>query len=619
MRRARMSRDAQLTPPGLRWIATAGSLLLLLSLVAAPLGAGHPGTSMAPKVSANSPGGIAPRVLPIKSAERVAISPRGQGPASHFLPQYSKEPAPMGIADYGVANLTTGAGAYSYRTSAVRGLVTLGDNPIVSNPSLGGSRAVTFETQLNVMLTFSLPGGATYVYWVQNCVYYNTTSDHLYQFVDNIWNMSASGSQMYSSSVSGSGSVKQSSAGGFYVDAVGATPGGGSVPMVQGDSYTVEMDTGVSAGVPFVKFIYNDSSSGSFTYDTASFTFATDANSSSFFINHSSTPVGIPYDLELVFCGPGSGSQQYDVRSDLYYQLYYFNGANFQAPRSAYNWGSETAEGMHNVSDTLSSSSPAGGLSAVLVNGNLQNSVLAQLYSPAQVSALNFTDSSASGGTLTVNGASTPFSGTWANLTLGPGSYSVSVQVAGTTTTIGQCTLVAGSVMQINLTSTCAAIPTPTPTPTTSSSIEIGITVAALLAGVLVTLFVLGGFRRRALPGPAATAPGVPSGPAVSPPGWGPPTSGYPGVAGGYPPGYGLPAPEEGPPPVSQGPPLGAPPPTPPPTPPPAYGTLPPAAPPPSGPPTTTPPPSRTCTRCGYLAGPGAVWCSRCGSPLPPG
>lgn len=599
-------------------VAVVVSLILLLSLIVGMWGVGHPVGSTPPGSSANSRTELSPNGNPLHGTERTPPSADAPRASQTNLPHYTKEPAPVGIADYGVLNLTTDWDAYSYETSAVRGVVTLGDDPLVSNPSLGPGRSVAFETQLNVMMTFTQPGGRTYVYWVQDCLYYNTSSVQLFGIVDNIWNMSASGAQVYNTSVSGSGTVQKTSGGGFYLDIASGYPGDNGVSMGQGQSYTAEMDTGVTGGVPFVKFIYNDSSAGPVVYDTVTFPWAVGVNSSWFLIDgHTTNPVGIPYDLELVFCGEGGGAKQNDLRSDLTYQLYFFNGANFQAPRSAFNFGSETAEGMSNVSDTLSLGVSQGGLSAVLVNGNPQNSLLGRLYTPAQVSALNFTDGFASGGSLTVNGASTPFSGTWANLTLGPGSYTVSASVGGTTIVIGQCTLAAGSVLRINATSKCAAAPGPTPSISTAAGI--GVTLGVLLAGLLVTVLVLGGFRRRAAPGAPSTFLHFPWGPRAAPPVAGPTSPAYPGGAAGSPPGYGPPGQVEGPPtvpppPSSPGPPGPAPSY---PGPSPGAGVPPPVSP-PSGAPAVSPG-SRICGRCGNYAGPGVVWCPRCGAPLPPG
>lgn len=611
-------------------VALAGSIVFLCSLAGLPLGVGHSGASLAPGRSVVSPGALAPRTFaaPVKAVslhppspnKRWGASTKATEPSVRALTSYPPEPAPMGIADVGRGNFSSATTAYAYNTSEVRGVVTLGDDPVVENSSLGLTSAM-FSTQLNVMLKFATPGGARYVYWVQDVAYYDTANDQLILIVDNIWNDSAPNSQMYSSSVSGSGSVQANPHGAFYVTEVAPSPGDENVSVTQGMSYALQMDTGIVGGVPFVKFIYNDSSAGPYAYDTATFPFATGVASSSFFVNgFSLNPIQLPYDLEFIIGGPGNGSQQHDVQSDFYLQLYYFNGANFQAPRSAFNFGGETAEGIDNVSDTVSYSSPLGGLSAVLVKGNPQNSVLGQLYSPADVGTLNFTDPSANGGTLFVNGAPTPFSGTEANLTLGPGSYTMSVQVGGTTTALGKCTLAAGSLVRINLTFTCASVPaptppTPSPTPTTSSlTTEIAVTVAALVAGLLVTVLVLGGFRRRAAPTPSTTG-----GPGVAPPGWGPPPPGYPAVSAGYSPGYGPPVPATGPLPATQGPATG-PPASAPFYPPqsPAYGAPSPAASPGSGP-STMPPRNRICSQCGNFAGPKAVWCPRCGAPLPPG
>lgn len=600
--------------------AVLGGLMVLFSLMSVPLGVGHSGMVTAPMGSANLRGNLVPNGAlggksvtphPINSPGRSGPSAKESGSSVGVRPQYASEPAPMGIADKG--ETSSGGGTYSYKTQQVRGVVTFDDNPVVANAKLGAGSPY-FSTQLNVMMVFTQAGNP-YVYWVQDVAGYNTSSHQIVYFVDNIWNDSSSHANVYNSSVSGSGYAHTGSHGGWYYYFASGFPDDSNVPMGQGQAFALQMDSGVTAGVPFVTFIYNDSSSGMVSYDNVTFPWATGVTSTSFFIDGAtSTPQGEPYDVELIIGGPGSGATVHDVLSDLVFQLYYYNGDNFQAPDSAFNWGGETGETIANVSDTVNYGVSQGGISAVLVNGNSQNSVLQQLYSPTDVSELNFTDPAASGGTITVNGASTPFSGTWANLTLGPGTYTVSVDIGGTTTVLGQCTLVAGSVLPVGLNSTCAAVPTPF---ALTLPAEIGISVAALLVGVLVTALVLGFFRRRAVPTPSAQAPGSTWEPAVAPTGVGPPPPGYPGAGIGYPPGYG-PPPQSGPPQAAQAPATAPPAPAPsPPAPPPSYGSPPPGAPPPAGPP-RTPAQNRTCARCGNVPGPGAVFCSRCGNPLPP-
>ncbi|NON63349.1 thermopsin family protease, partial [Acidianus sp. DSM 29099] len=56
-------------------------------------------------------------------------------------------------------------------------------------------------------------------------------------------------------------------------------------------------------------------------------------------------------DAELVLGGPGGGSEAYILYSQVYMQLQYWNGNNFQEIRNAYNFGSDTAETSTGIND----------------------------------------------------------------------------------------------------------------------------------------------------------------------------------------------------------------------------------------------------------------------------
>lgn len=368
---------------------------------------------------------------------------------------YSSEPAPMGIADYGVTS--AGEGAYSYTTSAVRGMVTFLENPVVENSTLGDA-SPWFGIQLNVMMVFEDSGGTQYTYWVQDVAIYNTSTDQMLGFEDNIWNDSSAGAQMLSSSVSGNGTVSSSSEGGYYsAYSTDTEPGGENTAITAPEAFTLEMDAfETDEGAPGVAFLYSDGF-GPIAYDVVDFPWATDAAVDYGFVVYGggTTALGEPYDLELDFGGPGGGSHTQDVLSDFLFTLWYFNGYNFQIPQNTFNFGSETAEGSSNVFDSGVYVRQDGNLSGLLVNGTSSDSLLGQLYNYTILSDLVFTDGTQNG-SLSINGIPTLFYGGEANLTLYPGSYYVNVTIDGTTTDLGVCELTAEHVSQVSLSSTCS-------------------------------------------------------------------------------------------------------------------------------------------------------------------
>jgi hypothetical protein len=563
--------------------------------VTLPMGRGPPagGTALGP---------VASRLDP--TLHRYVPEQRQHGAAAGVinpLDYYASEPAPMGIADYGVSG--PGVGPYLYGTSAVWGMVTLGSIPTVANSSLGGLSA-WFAVQLNVMLVFNV-SGVDYTYWVQDVVDYNTSSAAIVQYVDNIWNDSQPGSQMYTSSVTGNGSILSTSEGGAYVTvANSALPGASEVRVAAGSSFSLEMATGtVPSGAPAVDFSYSDGQ-GRVTYDQAVFTWAAGHTVLYGFIVYGggTNPLGGSYDLELTFGGPGGGHQTTDVASDLTFQLMYLGGNNFEAPTNAFNFGHDTAEGSQNVADSLSPPALGGNLTSTLQSGG---GGPAQLYTYGQEGSLNFTGGGA-GGSLTVNDVATSYTGEYANLTLSPGWYYVNYTSGGETFHLGICQVTAGAAVHVSAAAPCTGTP-----PVTNHGNGGGfsfpstdvLAVVAAAAVVLVAIFVAIRLRSRARP----VAGGPFGGGAIMPP---------PGVGG----------------PPAQGGALGPWPsaPTAPyyPTPP-SYGTPYAPLPPPLGvpglpatpPPVVAPPSVEYCPRCGTAMSVGSALCPRCGlttAPVPP-
>jgi len=82
---------------------------------------------------------------------------------------YSKEPAPMGIADYGIG---PNGQPFKYRTSKFLGIISV-NNLGTYNASLNQS-AYSIGFQLNVNLFFE-NGNTQYAYWVQDVAFVNTS------------------------------------------------------------------------------------------------------------------------------------------------------------------------------------------------------------------------------------------------------------------------------------------------------------------------------------------------------------------------------------------------------------------------------------------------------------
>ena len=530
------------------------ALVALVLVTSVPLSIGHTGSSTAPSSGQSFPtlhatSGVSRSEPPALHGTHLSPLPASSAPASAGIDPYdwyAAEPAPMGIADYGVT--ASGSGAYTYSSPVVQGVVTLEQNVQVSNASLG-ARAAWFGTQLNVMLVFS-NGGTQFVYWVQDVAIYDTSSGVMLGFEDNIWNDTAQSSQMYNSTVSGNGTVESSPEGGYYsVVANSSLPGAQGTPLGAGASFTLEMDaTETNGGQVAVVFQYADWS-GEFPYDVVAFPWTTTLSDYYGFVVSGATanPTGHPYDLELTFGGPGGGSQTTDVASDLKYQLLYWNGHNFQSPENAFNFGDQTAEGALDVQDYSAYNIRDGNLTAQLVEGTGASAVLGQLYSASLVGQLNFSDPSANG-TLTVNGVVTPFFNGGAFVVLYPASYYLNVTVGGVTTALGLCTLKAGIPLNVSPASPCSGGSSSTSGPPNflsgsfaSIPVYLWLVVLVVVVALVVALVASRSSRRLRRPasgppggspsGPAGVAPwsGVAAAPSQGPPtGWSPPPSAYP-------------------------------------------------------------------------------------------
>ncbi|MGC2035830.1 MAG: thermopsin [Thermoplasmata archaeon] len=378
---------------------------------------------------------------------------------------YDQEPAPMGISDFGLTSGTGAGSAYAYNTTAVRGTVDLVRNPVTYNASLDsvGAGASWLGIQLNAMLAFTNATGDLFVYWVQDVAVYDTSSQTLVEFVDNIWNQTGPRAEMLRTSVVGNGTIESSSEGDFYVDVANAnTTNGTTIPLVAPGSLALEMDTELTAsGQPRVNFTFYDGR-GQTGYDAVTFPWAADLSEFLGFAVDGSDldPAGLPYDIELDLGGPGGGSRIPDNSSDLRFQIQYFNGHNFQSTEDAFNFGAQTAETVYNVQGLLAEDLSNGNLSSVLLNGTQRDATPGQLYSLDQVAVLNVSDPGVNG-TLFINNATTPFTGGQVRVVLAPGTYNVTVASPSGTTALGACPLTAGEIIDLTVPQTCGSIGPP--------------------------------------------------------------------------------------------------------------------------------------------------------------
>ena len=385
--------------------------------------------------------GSTPGAAPAASFPRLANASRGGlSPSEEVNPNefISQEPAPMGIADYGVGP----SGPYEYATNS-----SLGYADIVSLSTMNATGDPGMTIQLNVNLQFSV-SGKLYVYWIQDVAFLETNSD-LIQFVDNVWNFSSPlRSTMSASGISGDGVTAKAGNQSYYYDVPGDLPGN-NISLSLPATVEFEVDSGVGpSDRPVVDFSFNDGL-GWQRYDTVVFLTSGKLTLPGFVVDgFKYNPLGIFYDSELVIGGPGDGLQTTDLSSDVRLQLYYSNGNNFEMISNAYNFGSDTAEGIDN---TLSQWDHYQGDGQNVAEVRPGAGTLGRLYSSSQIGTLGVRSSIDSGVLYIVNStdasasaAEYSFTGGNVTVTLFPGEYNIQLYKDGVVSDQTTITIAAG-------------------------------------------------------------------------------------------------------------------------------------------------------------------------------
>ncbi|MGD0979309.1 MAG: thermopsin family protease [Candidatus Bathyarchaeia archaeon] len=334
---------------------------------------------------------------------------------------YSQEPAPMGIADFGICP----SGPYEYATNDSVGIATIKTLSTNSSSDISG-----MTIQFNVNFAFNTSLGQ-YVYMIQDVAFINSSG--MIDFGDNVWNSSAPSANVSASSISGNGQTMTPQKNTFYYydcmqRAYPPLPGN-NILLTYPATIIFNVTSRVSSsGEPTISLAYDDGY-GLVTYDTVTFTKTNGlASLTGFEVNgFNLDPGGGYYDSELILGGPGGGLNVADVQSDVQLQLEYWNGHNYEMVPNAYNFGSDTSEGIDNVLSGFSHYPENGTIFAEILPGAGQ---LGELYDESQIGIINIT-SPLDSGTLYVTDASNPNATAWqipfvdgdVTVTLYPGSY----------------------------------------------------------------------------------------------------------------------------------------------------------------------------------------------------
>lgn len=336
------------------------------------------------------------------------------------LAGYAREPAPMGVADFGVTGEGAGAQAYSYTSSAFEGTADVRSMDVAI--SYHGSTLTTMAFELNAMVVLQ-QGGTNYTYWIQNGLHLDAASDEFTIGGAYVWNFSSPTARLSSGELEGNSSSSLATDTYYFIPGCGGFAGQCStlsLPVV----LTGRILSSTSNGTPYVAYQY-DLGSGWVTYDNVSFRHMTGARDLGFLVDgFTPTPLASTafYDAEWDWVAAGGGLSAVDHRSNLSMALDYWNGHNYQAVPGAWNFGGDTGETSSNVSAVYPDAAGSSFLGDELTSGS---GSLGVLYNRSDIGFLNLSIPSSAPQTILVDGAPILVTDGWTNLTLPEGTHEV--------------------------------------------------------------------------------------------------------------------------------------------------------------------------------------------------
>jgi thermopsin len=283
--------------------------------------------------------------------------------SGHVTPSYTSSPAPYGIGDLGLENVSGVITPYTLSTPSVEAnFSTAGLSGYSADISAPDAWAVQLNAVLNNVTLFGTGG---YQFWTQNVIEYSPSLGTI-TFVSNIWNFSAYRAPFPCNVFyADTGTCVAPE---YYYEVSEPLPT--TIPF----SVQLYLNSALEGGRDAVYFNYSltqTSGTTTGTYSDAIFnSLAAGGNPAStvapaFVANGSAyDPYGLPDDFEVMLGGPGGGSN-FDVflSKYTYMSLAYWNTARngyFTVP-SAFNTGSDTGETSVGVNAAWSSFTSEGG------------------------------------------------------------------------------------------------------------------------------------------------------------------------------------------------------------------------------------------------------------------
>ncbi len=288
-------------------------------------------------------------------------------PGELVSPTYSQAPAPMGVSDLGLTNVSGHLKGSVLDTSSVEGTITL-TNALSVN--VDGDGPDMYGIQLNAVVTgITLFGNSSNEFWTQNFVSYTPSSGELV-FGDNVWNFSnydayISPNVFYATGPNGTLYAP------VYYYAIGPT-----FTIHYPFTITFYENSSVLYDRPAVFFNYTVSKgswSTSGSYDYVVFNATTSqapklrhaVPAGVYQINGQQVdPVGLPNDLELDVVGNDDGDTTSFYAMDAALSIGTWDSTThaYAPAKSAYDSGSETGETSDGIEVSYSGATPVADL-----------------------------------------------------------------------------------------------------------------------------------------------------------------------------------------------------------------------------------------------------------------
>lgn len=265
-------------------------------------------------------------------------------------------PTPTGVAAYGVYNDSGTIVPYTVETDSIVGFAQISQLQATDNES--GSHLCSLQE--NAVLQVNDTGGASFDYWPQNVLSFDTQSS-IVTYRDNVLNVTGNDAQLTNKSITGTGTTRVDDNDGLIQTYYGNYDSNYTYRYTLPQSWVLYTNETVEKGAGVLISVGERALDGATPNEVTWFDkiliHDTDVASAAFVVSGKAyTPAGASslngmfYDAELVFGGGAGGmAATYNLTADL--ALFYSSHGAVPFP-SVYTFGDDTAEAAYNIAVT---------------------------------------------------------------------------------------------------------------------------------------------------------------------------------------------------------------------------------------------------------------------------